>query len=219
VVLVVQPALASFVVHNFGQIATVKSGHCDWPPRCDRYVWTMSLPGFAGCLPSYQPLSAPLPLVCSPGRGQRLRVGICWAGNPKYARDKERSIPLAAFDELLLEHDIEWYSLYVGERTSEAVCYPELRSPNPELLSFAETANLIMGLDCVVTVDTAVGHLAGVLGVPTYLLLPYASSWRWGTEPTSPWYPSTRLMRQPLPDDWTSVVRDLTAELRRLLGR
>jgi ADP-heptose:LPS heptosyltransferase len=68
-------------------------------------------------------------------------------------------------------------------------------------------------LDGVVTVDTAVAHLAGALGVPTILMLPYASEWRWGLGRTTNWYPSMRIVRQREPRDWTSVVTQAHAEL------
>jgi hypothetical protein len=81
---------------------------------------------------------------------------------------------------------------------------------------FQDTAEIIAGLDLVITVDTAVAHLAGSLGNPTWLLLPTNADWRWGrTGPTSAWYPSMRLFRQRVPGDWASVVDEVRTELAR----
>jgi ADP-heptose:LPS heptosyltransferase len=81
--------------------------------------------------------------------------------------------------------------------------------PDQPLVTFADTADLIGQLDYVVTVDTSVAHLAGLLGVPTFLLLQLDSHWRWGIEDTTPWYPFMRLIRQPTFGDWAGAVRQL----------
>jgi ADP-heptose:LPS heptosyltransferase len=84
-----------------------------------------------------------------------------------------------------------------------------------ELVDFAETAAVISGLDLVITVDTAVAHLAGSLGKPVWLLVAYASDWRWllGRD-DSPWYASMRIFRQKRPGDWGEVMERIVAELR-----
>ncbi|WP_068876739.1 MULTISPECIES: tetratricopeptide repeat protein [unclassified Phenylobacterium] len=85
---------------------------------------------------------------------------------------------------------------------------------------FQDTAEIIAGLDHVITVDTAVAHLAGSLGAPTWLLLPTSADWRWGrTESTSAWYPSMRLFRQRVAGDWTGVVDEVRTELARTATR
>ena len=77
----------------------------------------------------------------------------------------------------------------------------------------------LRSLDLVITVDTMMAHFAGALGVPTWLLLPYESDWRWMCDRTdSPWYPSLRLFRQPEPDDWTSVIAEVRNELREIVA-
>ena len=82
------------------------------------------------------------------------------------------------------------------------------------IYDFADTAALIMNLDCVVTVDTSVAHLAGAMGKPVYLLLPYCADWRWGKgRETTPWYPYMRLIRQEKPNDWKGPLSRLAAEL------
>jgi ADP-heptose:LPS heptosyltransferase len=89
-------------------------------------------------------------------------------------------------------------------------------SLSEELIDFGETAAVISELDLVITIDTAVAHLAGSLGKPVWLLLPYASDWRWMLDrEDTPWYPGMRLFRQKRPGDWSDVIDRVTPELRR----
>ncbi len=88
-----------------------------------------------------------------------------------------------------------------------------------EVNDFADTAALIMNLDLVISVDTAVAHLAGALGAPIWLMLPFAPDWRWLLGRTdSPWYPTMRLFRQPAPGAWEQVIGEMMAGLHRLLS-
>jgi ADP-heptose:LPS heptosyltransferase len=104
-------------------------------------------------------------------------------------------------------------SLQTGQRAPEATDIG-LTDLSASLTDFAETAALVANLDLVITVDTAVAHLAGALGVPVWLMLPYAPDWRWlvGRNDT-PWYDSIRLFRQPAPGEWEPV----TAAIAELL--
>jgi hypothetical protein len=108
---------------------------------------------------------------------------------------------------------VEWHSL----QTAAVGPLPlDLIDWSTELVDFAETAALLMQLDLVITVDTAVAHLAGALGRPVWIMLPYAAEWRWLLDRTdSPWYPTARLFRQDRPDDWLSVLRQVAQELDR----
>ena len=88
-----------------------------------------------------------------------------------------------------------------------------------DLRDFADTAALMCQLDLILCVDTAVAHLAGALGKPTWLLLPEPAEWRWMLKrPDSPWYPTMRLFRQPRPGDWETVIKDVAAALISRLG-
>jgi ADP-heptose:LPS heptosyltransferase len=84
-----------------------------------------------------------------------------------------------------------------------------------QLQDFADTAALICNLDLIITVDTAVAHLAGALGRPVWVLLPFAPDWRWlRNRSDSPWYPTMRLFRQPVPGDWAQPIEQIVRELK-----
>jgi hypothetical protein len=213
VIMMVYPRLVPLAKHNFRSRARIWMDGVKPTEPFDRYVWSMSLPAALGRLPEFRALKAPRRRPKLSSRTRPVRAGICWAGNPDYLQDQERSMPVAALAPLLSLSKVEWFSLQVGYRASEASAYPELKQPNPPLITFADTADVIAELDCVVSVDTSICHLAGSLGVPTYLLLQYDSHWRWGLEDATPWYPTMRLIRQPMPGDWSGVMQSVIGEL------
>jgi tetratricopeptide (TPR) repeat protein len=145
-------------------------------------------------------------------RNRRRRVGICWAGNPNHKNDKNRSIPsdlLAALDGI---SEVDWINLQKGHPLPGSL---ELWNAARELRNFADTAGLIENLDLVVSVDTSVAHLAGALGKPVWVLLPFAPDWRWMLDrPDSPWYSGARLFRQSEPGDWRPVLDRVAHEVR-----
>lgn len=148
--------------------------------------------------------------------GSVRRIGLAWAGSPHHANDRRRSIPLAALAPLLRLPGIAWYSLQKGAGVGEIATVPEAsRLVSSELGDdFGDTAALVDALDAVVSVDTSVAHLAGALGKPVYVLLPFAPDWRWGiTGDRTPWYPTARLVRQPAVGDWDGAVAALAASL------
>jgi len=141
-----------------------------------------------------------------------LRVGLVWAGSPRHCHDYRRSLDPEHFEPLLGLPGIEFYRLQMG-----AAAIDGLIDFTPALTDFAETAALVAELDLVITVDTAVAHLAGAMGRPVWLLLPFFPDWRWGLErETTPWYASMRLFRQPVRGDWPAVIRRVSEELGRL---
>jgi len=206
VIAMVYPRLVPLVQCNFSNCVTVVIHGVDKPIRFDRYVQSMSLPGLLGGLPPFAPLCSPKRRPSLPARTRQLRAGLCWAGNPKYRADEVRSMSAARLKPLLARPEIEWHSLQVGERAVDADAYPSMRRPWPSLTTFGDTADMISELDFVVAVDTAVAHLAGSLGILTYLLLPYYGDDRWGLLDRTPWYPSMRLVKQTVPGDWTGVI-------------
>lgn len=145
-----------------------------------------------------------------------LNVGLCWAGNPAHKNDHNRSVPAALLAELLETPGVAFWSLQTGDAAAAltVASRARLRPPPFPLTDFAATAALIAALDAVVTVDTAIAHLTGALGVPGRVLLPYAPDWRWLIERAdSPWHPSLRLIRQQRPGDWSGVIRQVSALL------
>jgi ADP-heptose:LPS heptosyltransferase len=148
-----------------------------------------------------------------------MRIGCCWAGSPRFARDTVRSIPYPVFAPLFDVPGTSWVALFTGAARDQAPRHPNLECPDlPDLLT---TVRLMRDLDLMVTIDSLPAHLAGTLGVPTLLLLPYAADWRWLRDrDTTPWYPSVTLVRAAKWGDWTDVVErvrhDLTVQTRKV---
>ena len=149
-----------------------------------------------------------------------LRVGLVWKGNPQFENDADRSLPsLDVLASLGQVSEVRFISLQKGAGEDEALQPPgglPLTHIGAQLADFADTAAVVANLDLVISVDTAVAHLAGALGKPCWVLLPdYKADWRWMADRTdSPWYPGTmRLFRQPKMGDWNSVVAGVVAAL------
>jgi len=149
--------------------------------------------------------------------GSAKKIGIVWSGAASHKNDRNRSIPLIDFKNILNQSCAEFISLQKEFRVAdEAVLanFPALRILGPQIRDFADTAAIISLLDLVITVDTSVAHLAGAIGKPTWLLLPYAPDWRWLlNRDDSPWYPTMRLFRQPEIGDWGNVLERIAREL------
>jgi hypothetical protein len=150
-------------------------------------------------------------------RRKPLRVGLVWAGNPDLKNDRNRSIPLERMAPLLAIPDLEFVSLQRDVRASDAEALmraPELTDIAGDLQDFDDTAAVVSLLDLVIAVDTSVAHLAGALGKPVWLLLPFGPDPRWMLDrEDSPWYPTARLFRQPKRGDWDSVLARICAEI------
>jgi Flp pilus assembly protein TadD len=150
------------------------------------------------------------------GIGKRLRVGVVWAGNPNHKNDCNRSIAFETFRKLFDSNKVEWVSLQVGRRAGDlkdTSCSVIDLSPN--LIDFSETAGVISNLDLIISVDSAVAHLAGAMGKETWLLLPFAPDWRWQLErEDSDWYPTIRIFRQQNYGDWPGVLARVKKVLR-----
>jgi len=158
--------------------------------------------------------------------GDGLRVGLVWKGNPLFENDADRSLPgLEVFAPLWEVAGVRFICLQKGAGEHEAVHPPgglALIDLGTHLTDFADTAAAISGLDLVISVDTAVAHLAGALGKPCWVMLPdYKADWRWLKDRSdSPWYPGImRLFRQPSMGDWTTVVAEMSSALQHLTGK
>jgi tetratricopeptide (TPR) repeat protein len=150
------------------------------------------------------------------GSHDRLRVGLVWSGNPEHGNDHNRSLPLRTLSRIL-DVDAVFVSLQKDPRPADQTTLlerTEIVDLTAHLTDFTETAALVSCLDLVITVDTSVAHLAGALGCPTWILLPYTPDWRWLLDrDDSPWYPTVRLFRQTATRDYSDVLDRVRAEL------
>ena len=150
------------------------------------------------------------------------RVGLAWAGNPRYKADGLRSMRLETLLPVLRTAGFTWISLQKGEAAEQLRCLPDdvfVWDGSSRERDLAETAALMANLDLVITTDTCIAHLAGAMGKPVWILLPHLADWRWMQETeTTPWYPTARLFRQSTPGDWSQVLRRVCAELEIMRG-
>jgi len=148
----------------------------------------------------------------------RLRVGIAWAGNKSYAYDSRRSLSFEQILPLLSDQEVTWVSLQVRMPTDKPPTIPagiDWIDWTTELTDFADTAALVANLDLVISIDSAMAHLAGAMDRPTWLLNRFEGEWRWLKDRgDSPWYPQMRIFTQPRFGDWNSVIETAAAVLR-----
>jgi hypothetical protein len=227
VILAVPPALESLVGSVPG-VSRVMAGAQPLPPH-DFQAPLMSMPLAFRTTPDTVPgdvpyLSADAGLVGAwkehLGPRTAPRVGLVWGGRRYAPINYPRDVPLAALRPLL-SLDAEFISLQTEVSAADDVTLRQIESVRQfrELLTdFAQTAALIENLDLVLTVDTAIAHLAGALGKPVWLMNRYASCWRWLQDGAgSPWYPRLRQFRQTTVGDWTSVVTSVRNALSELI--
>ncbi len=146
----------------------------------------------------------------------RPRVAVVWAGNVAHANDRNRSLPLRNLATLWAVAGAHVVSLQRDLRPDDAgeLASAPVLQLGPELGDFDDTAAVLAQCDLVISVDTSVAHLAGALGRPLWVLLPFSADWRWtAADERSPWYPAARLFRQPKPGDWDSVMNDVLKAL------
>jgi tetratricopeptide (TPR) repeat protein len=228
IILEVQPQLKTLLSQMPGTSAVIGRG--EPLPPFDRYCPLLSLPLAFGTQPATIPANVPY-IAADRGRAAhwaarlsdfagKTKIGLAWAGNASAsAIDARRSMSLGDFAPLAELTNIQLFSLQKGERAAQALQPPDglsLIDPASELAGFEDTAALIANLDLVISVDTAVAHLAGALGKPVWILSRFDGCWRWlnGRE-DSPWYPTARLFHQKAPGAWGDVI----ARLREALSR
>lgn len=199
----------------------------DPPPPFDFHCPLLSLPHALGLTPKTMaapaPYLAPHPLLVRHWRDavapfrEAIKVGLAWAGSPIHRRDRERSLPLRTLAPLFAVEGIRFFSLQKGDAAIEARDARGLVDLTSQLHDFADTAALILELDLVICVDTAVAHLAGALGKPVWVLLQYSPDWRWllGRDDT-PWYPTMTLLRQQALGDWSVPIAAAVEKLRKM---
>ena len=215
-----------------GVAEVIARGHA--LPPFDLHAPVLDLPRLFGTTLATVPANVPYVAV-DPARGEKgfaeltsmsappgPRVGLVWSGNPNHANDRNRSIPLREFEPLAALTHINFFNLQKGAaaaQMSDSTLQLKLIDHTARLHDFADTAALIAQLDLVITVDTAVAHLAGALGKPVWVLLAKVPDWRWMLERTdSPWYPTMRLFRQTVTGEWQAVAAIVADELRRTLS-
>ena len=144
------------------------------------------------------------------------RVGLVWAGNPAHRNDAVRSIAPRLISELLDQHpDLHVVCMQHGVSAAELPFAAHECSASGDWLT---TARVLCALDLLITVDTGIAHLAGALGVRSWLLLPHVPDWRWGlTGASTPWYPTMRLFRQETRGDWPGVLARVSAALAKVV--
>jgi Flp pilus assembly protein TadD len=217
---------------GIGALATVFPGidriypPAERVPDFDFYIDMLSLPRVFGT--TLQSIPADVPYLHAPENARarwldrlsgepQLTVGLAWAGDPTHARDRQRSISLATVGSLTCLEGTRWFSLQKGSAAEALKNSPSTRAVvdlGPDLYEYADTAAAIEQLDLVITVDTSIAHLAGALGKPVWVLLPFSADWRWmeGRD-DSPWYPTMRLFRQRVAGEWDEVIERVRSAL------
>src|SRR6202140_5605896 len=225
VVLEVQPELTALMARLEGAATVIPRGAP--PPPFDVHCPLGSLPLAFKTEPATVP--ADIPYLSADdarlakwsariGATDRARIAIAWSGNPSHLNDRNRSIAFAKLAPLL-SIPARFVSIQRDVRGDDATALAgETRVTNvgTELENFADPAAVIALCDLVISVDTAVAHLAGAMGRPLWMLLPFAPDWRWTLDgETSPWYPTARLFRQTSLGDWDHAIERLGDELKR----
>ena len=224
VILEVQPPLKALLADIGAGIEVVGSG--EEIPAFDFYCPLMSLPlalrtDLASIRADVPYLSVPADRLAQwserlPPR-QGFRVGVVWSGNPTHKDDHNRSIAFTRLAPLFDVPAVQLISLQKELRDADAQALasePRMHDAGRHFDDFADTAAATALVDLVIAVDTSVAHLAGALGKPLWVLLPFCPDWRWFTErDDSPWYPTARLFRQPRIADWDSVIAQVAGEL------
>lgn len=180
-------------------------------PPFDLHCPMMSLPlALGGGIPTPSPATT---------AARTARIGIAWRGNPLHVDDRRRSMDAETMARCFDGMGAELICLQKDRREAELASFPGIADPTPGFRDFADIAALVATLDLVVSVDTAVLHLAGALGVPALALLAFAPDWRWrlGRE-DSEWYPSLRLIRQETPGDWQTVIDKVRRKIAERRG-
>ncbi len=216
--LAVQASLVSLLADQWPGV-TVAESFAD-ASGFDLAIPLMSLPLALGTTLESIPAAVPYIRVrdaAEPVVSDRPRVGLVWSGSAGHKNDKSRSMALPTLAPLF-DLPVDWVCLQPELREADhawLAAQPSVALSQPALTDFAETARVIAGLDWVVTVDTAVAHLAGALGKEVWLLLPTGPDYRWLLERAdSPWYPTARLFRQSARGDWAGVVGRLADAIR-----
>ena len=224
------PAPLSDLMHRNFPDARIVEIH-DLPEGLDFHIPIMSLPWAMGTYAESDiPRAVPY-LRADAGKAARwqerlagtapLRVGLVWRGNPNHGNDHNRSARLVDYLPLVAAHpECQFVALQKDLTAEERALlgeYAHVCLVDEELIDFDESAAVLANLDLLITIDSAPAHLAGALGVPMWLLLPFHGEWRWLRDrDDSPWYPTVKLFRQAAFGDWPGVIQKLDTQLKQL---
>ena len=215
-------------------LAVVRSGLAEvailgqTPPAFELECPLMSLPAVFGTTVGTVPwtgayLAAEPELVeqrraAFPSPHQGPRIGLAWAGNPRYKADRQRSTDLETLLPLLRVGGVNWISLQKGDAARQIDRLPvgvEIADGCSRDRDLADAAALMATLDLIITTDTSIAHLAGAMDKAVWILLPHLADWRWMQRiETTPWYPTARLFRQREPGDWGAVIGRVSNDLK-----
>lgn len=218
----VLPLLGGSMIHQVSELGSDPGSYDYWSPM-------MSVPGYLGVT-----LDALDPVIgyieADPGSvrawsdhlgaKRQARVGISWSGRRDSWINQHKSLGFEHVSRMIQQNpQVEWINLQVDAEQNELACLHALgaRSFVDQIHTLADTAALVDNLDLVISVDTAVSHLAGAMGRPTWIMLNnYAVDWRWLLDRgDSPWYPTARLFRQPAMNQWQPVTDRITRYLQQ----
>lgn len=232
VILECPPALRAILGRTAGIDELVMFGQP--PPACDCYAPLLSVPGL--CRTDLDSIPAQVPYIFTDPALVRewqprlaalagRKIGIVWQGSPEHKEDRHRSLPLARFAPLAALPDLTLVSLQKGFGSDQLgqlhgrFAVADYHGVAEDTDGFLRTAAIIANLDLVISVDTAVAHLAGAMGVPVCMLLPFAPDWRWLRQrEDSPWYPTMRLFRQTARGNWDEVLARMAHTLPAALA-
>lgn len=149
---------------------------------------------------------------------EKPKIGFCWeAGSAAIRTMINRTINIKFFEKMLNLDNIQIYSFQKDDTLKGNDRYPQMINLAKNFNTFSDTAAALMAMDVMVTVDTSVAHLAGALGIKTYLLLPYAADWRWFNDTrTTPWYDSIKIFKQQNSISWEQEINEIVAKLKKL---
>ena len=231
VVLAVQPPLRPLLTSLSPSITIV--AETEQPTHFDYHCPLMSLPLAFGTTLETVPATVPY-LHPEPGwialwqqkfGMHGFKIGICWQGSAA-SIEMDRTFPVTRFQEISRLPSVRLISLQTGDGVEQLTNLPDGMNvesyddgPATALRPFADTAAMMENLDLIITSDTAIAHLAGALGRPTWVLLKQMPDWRWGLQTdTTPWYPTARLFRQTIRNDWSTVFEAIQTALTPTLG-
>ncbi len=234
VVLECQQAALDILENSLGLVNAISRDDSDWAPveelpKFDVVIPVCSLGNLFKAAPENTPNKPYLRGIKKNSSlipdNDKKKIGICWAGSYGHRQDHDRSVHLAWFREIGEIPDVQLYSLQ-----KSTIYHRQWNGQNVNLLddcgnmdvidleseihTLQDVANMMIHMDLIITVDTALAHLAGALGLPVWVIIPYIPDWRWGhTGDTTFWYPSMRLIRQGEKGDWSDVFATIKRSL------